>query len=371
MITDVLVEVMMELGRWLTGIHRCHVEPDQKRLLDRAKLNRVYWTTRRHAWLDLVLRTLSRPLFNSASGTSRFSAGTSFGRGTIFDVDSISDWKYKRDALLSNDHFEDDSEYGACGGAAAAPSKKKQEPEGIPCDFCGVQFSDVNELCFHEQSCLEEQKKQAHALQEELNKEDEKRTKEVEAKTKMLQKEEAERRRMMKEAAERRQQSNALTRAHGLVSAGPKLTDQACPAFKMNTAECSECKKQILLCDLQDHEDKCSDEILRNIFMTCNDCGNEIKWENITKHELKCPKRKDSDHGQWQEASSSSESEKAPSRKSSSFSSASGKEVPVEPPEVEIEIPSRKSSSSSSSESEKVPSRKSSSSSYASEKEVP
>ncbi|CAG0896616.1 unnamed protein product [Cyprideis torosa] len=361
----------------------------------------------------------------SASGTSRFSAGTSFGRGslfdvdsssdwkykrdallsndhfednsdygaygkaasapskkkTLFDVDSSSDWKYKRDALLSNDHFEDNSDYGAYGKAASAPSKKKQEPEGIPCEFCGVQFSDVNELCFHEQSCLEEQKKQAHALQEELNEENEKRNKEVEAETKRLQKEEAERRRMIKEVAERRQQANAAKKgagkettsiwrdgqppvgsgsftntysygketefdtdrrnieqypsrqfhgegheryyrkereddgdkkngflkrgidaikrtvglggsvldpngsefkpkqAHALQSAGPKLT------FRTNTAECSKCKEQILLCDLQNHEDKCSDGILPNVFMTCNDCGSEIKWENIAKHE--------------------------------------------------------------------------------------
>ncbi|CAG0890422.1 unnamed protein product [Cyprideis torosa] len=73
--------------------------------------------------------------------------------------------------------------------------------------------------------------------------------------------------------------------------------------------------------------------------------------------DVEIPSRKSS-------SSSSSESEKAPSRKSSSSSSASEKEVPVEPPAVEMEIPSRKSSSSrsSSSPSENVKLKESSSS---------
>ncbi|CAG0896615.1 unnamed protein product, partial [Cyprideis torosa] len=125
-----------------------------------------------------------------------------------------------------------------------------------------------------------------------------------------LEKQKAESRRSYSNVAQRRNEPSHTSAVRNssvkdddpaVVSAGPKLTDQACPAFRVNTAECSKCKKQILLCDLQNHEDKCSDGILPNVFMTCNDCGSEIKWENIAKHEVKCPKRKDSDHGQWQE----------------------------------------------------------------------
>ncbi|CAG0896617.1 unnamed protein product [Cyprideis torosa] len=100
---------------------------------------------------------------------------------------------------------------------AAKPPKKQSSNEGIPCEFCGLQFSDVNELCFHEeqQSCLEEQKRRAHQLQEQLNREDQNRSKQVEAEIRRLQKEEAERRRMKKEAAERRQQSSIATKRTG------------------------------------------------------------------------------------------------------------------------------------------------------------
>ncbi|CAG0907499.1 unnamed protein product [Cyprideis torosa] len=72
-------------------------------------------------------------------------------------------------------------------GAAATTSHEELEGmEGIPCEFCGTKFNDLNALLNHERRCFNDeeearrlQEEELRRLQEELNQEEEERERQV------------------------------------------------------------------------------------------------------------------------------------------------------------------------------------------------
>ncbi|CAG0893700.1 unnamed protein product, partial [Cyprideis torosa] len=62
-------------------------------------------------------------------------------------------------------------------GAAAASSG--EELEGIPCEFCGTKFNDLNACLIHERRCFKEQKEKLRRRQEQLNRQQEERKRDV------------------------------------------------------------------------------------------------------------------------------------------------------------------------------------------------